>query len=202
MICSTAEYTFTLRSKSLQHHGVFGFQVLSAELDLPAKNGFWLKPRSESFQHKREFKSQSIFFFYKSLNHDLLLPRSLFIPAPALVWCLSPRSVCFSTLPPSLPPWADGKASGFRGWRNRSSLPPYSSEKDDDWSQKDRLHLSVPALMIVFTFSTHCCLVFKAHVILIPFPYGDGQLHKIKWIFTASPRVVNVKEKWIGSFNL
>lgn len=145
MICSTAEYTFTLRSKSLQHHWIFGFQVLSAELDLPAKNGFWLKPRSESFQHKREFKSQSIFFFYKSLNHDLLLPRSLFIPAPALVWCLSPRSVCFSALPPSLGWWESvwfqrlkkSKLSStlffWKGWRlePKGQTPSFSASTND-----------------------------------------------------------------------
>lgn len=44
------------------------------------------------------------------------------IAALAPVWCLCPST-------PPLCPWSDGKASGFRGQRNRNSLSPFSPEE-------------------------------------------------------------------------
>lgn len=64
-------------------------------------------------------------------------------------------SVCLCSL---VPPWCHGKASGFRGSRNRSSPLP-SSWEGVGLEPRDSLRFSMPALMVVFTFSSfslHC----------------------------------------------
>lgn len=109
-------------------------------------------------------------FFYNCLNHYLCLSCT-FYPCPSS--CL----MSLSSLPPFFIWWESIWCQRLKKSKLSSTLFIWKGW----WLEpKDRLHLSLPALMMVFTFSGHCCQVSQHQVILIPFPYSTGQ-----WKITA-----------------
>lgn len=135
MIRSTAEHTFAFLSKKklnfTQHsRGSWGFFIIFfrrsiKEQDLLAKNHFLAEARRRIFSAQRGLNLNPSFF---SIKAWIMIYGSL---PQLLVWCLSPLSVCLSSLAGLM-----GKHVLPEVKEIEALLHPILLKKDDERSQK------------------------------------------------------------------